>query len=124
MDELNDDFLRPEFVDQMKNLRKRIYKKVKPKMLNGKFLSGNMLLEITKAYIQAINSGSVPNIENAWTYLCKQESHKALEESLTFVDKKISENSESGPLEATEIKKMKNTVNFPFFRNISSSKKK
>jgi hypothetical protein len=58
-----------------------------------------MLLEITKAYILAINSGSVPNIENAWTYLCKQESHKALEESLTFVESKLGEKKDK-PLES------------------------
>lgn len=78
LDEMDEESFRPEFVDQLRNIRKKIFKKVKPKTLNGKFLTGPMLAEICKAYIEAINSGRVPNIENAWTYLCQQESYKAL----------------------------------------------
>jgi hypothetical protein len=110
LDELGDDQLRPEFIEQTKALRKRIFKKVKPKTLNGKLLNGSMIIEITKAYIQAINSGSVPNIESAWTYLCKQESQKALEDSLNFVDKKLGETTIISPLEASDLKSMKSTL--------------
>lgn len=76
---LEDEFFRPEFLEQTKQVQKKIFKKVKPKQMNGRSLTGGMLLEVTKAYLKAINSGSVPNIENAWTYLCQQESQKALE---------------------------------------------
>lgn len=37
-----------------------------------------MLVELTKAYIKAMNSGSLPNIDNAWQYLVKNESKKAM----------------------------------------------
>lgn len=37
-----------------------------------------MLLELTKAYVKALNSGSLPNIESAWQYLVKNESKKAM----------------------------------------------
>lgn len=67
---ISDSGLRPEFVEQMNTLRQRISKKVKPKMLNGKFISGEMLLELCISYTEAINKGSVPCIESAWTYLC------------------------------------------------------
>ena len=30
-----------------------------------------MLVQLSKAYIESINSGSAPNIESAWHYLCK-----------------------------------------------------
>jgi hypothetical protein len=46
---------RKEFVDQVGSLRNRIYKKVKPKTLNGKFVTGEMLLELMQAYVVAIN---------------------------------------------------------------------
>ena len=42
--ELDDSNFRPEFVDQITNLRQRILKKVKPKKLKGKNLNGWMLL--------------------------------------------------------------------------------
>ena len=70
--------LREEFVDQIKQARKKIFKKIKPKMLNGQMLNASMLIELCKAYIQAMNTGNMPNIENAWSYLCKNESQKAL----------------------------------------------
>ena len=57
-----DNELRPEFLNQMRNLRAKIFKKVKPKQLNGKILSGEMLLELASAYTGAINEGTVPNI--------------------------------------------------------------
>jgi hypothetical protein len=62
--------LRPEFMDQMVKLRERIFKRVKPKVLNGRFINGEMLLELCHAYTASINKGSVPCIESAWTYLC------------------------------------------------------
>lgn len=81
----NDD-LRPEFVDQVQQLRKKIFKKVKPKMLCGRTLNGSMLVEICKAYTEAINKGSLPNIENAWTYVKKSETLKAFDKSVKQLD--------------------------------------
>lgn len=54
----------------MNVLRGRIYKRVKPKVLNGRYITGEMFLELCLAYTEAINKGSVPCIESAWTYLC------------------------------------------------------
>jgi hypothetical protein len=79
LDELDEMFFRQEFIDQAKQVRKKIFKKIRPKTLNGKTLNGQMLLELSRAYVNSINKGSVPNIETAWVYLCKNESIKALE---------------------------------------------
>ena len=43
---MQDERLRPEFLDQMINLRSRIFKRVKPKVLNGKLITGEMFLEL------------------------------------------------------------------------------
>ena len=59
------------------NLRKRILTQCKPKTLNGKLLNGDMFVLLAKSYLTSINEGSVPNIENAWSYLCKNECGKA-----------------------------------------------
>ncbi len=37
---------------------------------------------LAESYVQSINNGAVPNIENAWSYICKSECHKAIEESM------------------------------------------
>ena len=65
-----DEQLRPEFVDNITNLRQKIFKRVKPKTLNNKQMTGEMLLELAMAYTGAINEGTVPNIQNAWSYVC------------------------------------------------------
>lgn len=41
-----------------------------------------MMATLAESYVQSINNGAVPNIENAWSYICKSECHKAIEESM------------------------------------------
>lgn len=81
---ISDEKLRPEFVDQMTSLRQKIFKRVKPKALNGRFITGEMLLELCTSYTDAINRGGVPCIESAWSYLCKNESQRAFYDAHTF----------------------------------------
>lgn len=71
--------MRPEFVNQMKQLRSRIFKRVKPKVLNSTFITGESLVELCEAYVKAINQGSIPCIESAWTYVCKNECQRAIQ---------------------------------------------
>ena len=70
--------MRPEFVRQMDLLRSKIFKRVKPKSLNNRFVTGASLLELCEAYTEAINKGSVPCIESAWSYVCKNENIRAV----------------------------------------------
>lgn len=57
--------------------RKRILTHCKAKTMNGKTLNGEMYISLVKNYVEAINTGAVPNIENAWSYVCKDECYKA-----------------------------------------------
>lgn len=41
-----------------------------------------MLLELALAYTGAINEGTVPNIQNAWSYVCQNECQRAIRESI------------------------------------------
>ena len=83
--------LRSEFVDQVTQLRRKVINKMKPKILNGKKLSGEMLYGIAESYVTAINKGAVPNIESAWSYICKNECLKALSEAQEIFDRKLQE---------------------------------
>jgi len=47
---MRDDQYRPEFQQQVQSLRTKIMKKARPKMLNGKNITGTMLLELCEAY--------------------------------------------------------------------------
>ena len=88
---IDDGQLRPEFVTQMKTLRGRIFKRVKPKSLNGTNITGDSLLSLAEAYVFSINNGSVPCIESAWTSVCKDECQKASTESITYLKRSLAE---------------------------------
>ena len=62
------------------------------KTLNGKALNSQMYLGLIKNLIGAINSGSVPNIENTWMSMCKVESYKAFEEAEAIYESYLKEN--------------------------------
>ena len=83
--------LRPEFIEQVMDLRKRIFKNAKVKVLNGKQLTGDMLSGLLRNYVSAINEGAVPNIENAWTYICKSHCQKLFDACFRQYDDKFSE---------------------------------
>ncbi len=52
-------------------------------------MTGEMLLELAQAYTSAINEGSVPNIENAWSYVCQNECNRAIEESVQLYNQEM-----------------------------------
>jgi hypothetical protein len=49
--------------------------------MHGKKLSGEMLFNLAGSYVEAINRGVVPNIETAWSYICKSQCQRAQQES-------------------------------------------
>ena len=85
------DELRADFVEQVMQLRRKVINRVKPKTLNGKILTGPMLANLTNSYVSAINKGVVPNIDNAWNYICKNECNKAIDESIQMFEEELKE---------------------------------
>jgi hypothetical protein len=83
--------LRPEFVDQVYSLRKKVLNRVKPKKINGKNLNGTMFWNLTKSYVDAINKGAIPSIESSWAYICKNECLKAADDSFDIFQKAFNE---------------------------------
>jgi hypothetical protein len=73
-------------VEQVLALRKSIFGSLKSKSLKGKTINGKMYCDLVISYIEAINSGGVPVIENTWKYICRNECEKALEESVDFLE--------------------------------------
>jgi len=69
--------MRPEFVDQVMQLRRKVINRIKPKLMHDRKLNGEMLFNLALSYVDAINKGAVPNIETAWSYICKNECLKA-----------------------------------------------
>ena len=97
--------LRPEFVDQVHVLRRKVLQRVRPKMINGKQLNGDMFWNLCKSYVEAINKGAIPSIENSWAYICKNECLKALDEAFEIFNRVLSEEiANEGPLFDEELK--------------------
>lgn len=82
LESIDEDQFRSDFVEQVFQLRRKVINCVKPKTLNGKQLSPEMFLTLAESYVAAINQGAVPNIENAWTYICQNESRKSMDKAL------------------------------------------
>lgn len=87
--------LRPEFLEQVMYLRRRTIFKMKPKTLNQKNLSGEMFTNLVVSYTNAINSGSIPNIESSWQYICRDENQKAQAVSEELFKSMLKENVKS-----------------------------
>ena len=96
--------LRPDFVAQVNKTRSNIFRKVKPKQVKGKSVNGEMLLSLAEAYVEAINTGNLPNIESAWSYVCKAESQKAVEEGTQNYAEFMKKSAVSFPMEPEELK--------------------
>ena len=50
LQDLTNQDMRPEFVEQMEALRAKIFKRVKPKQINGQIITGEALLMLCEAY--------------------------------------------------------------------------
>ena len=77
--------------DAVEKTRKKIFRRTKPKTFCETNLDGPRLLQLAYAYTDTINSGKMPNIENAWQYIVKNESLKAKNEALNEMQKLLKE---------------------------------
>ena len=77
---LPDNKFRKEFLEQSKIFRNKVMKKTKPKRLNGRVLTGSMLVEFVQNVLDAINAGAIPVIEDSWRYIMKNECIKSTKE--------------------------------------------
>eukprot|EP00002_Diphylleia_rotans_P039769 TRINITY_DN930_c0_g1_i1.p1 TRINITY_DN930_c0_g1~~TRINITY_DN930_c0_g1_i1.p1 ORF type:complete len:385 (-),score=79.47 TRINITY_DN930_c0_g1_i1:979-2133(-) len=81
---------RPEYLQQMKELKKLILSHVKPKTMYGDPLNGKMLAELMQSYVKAINEGGVPVIKTAWENVSAMQCQKALEDAKALYSKRMS----------------------------------
>jgi hypothetical protein len=75
--------LRPEFAVAMRALRSRILGQAPVKTLHGRELDGPALISLAESYSHAINSGSVPNIGEAWDALCLTQNERRIDAAIS-----------------------------------------
>ena len=63
--------------------------RVRVKSLNNKRMNGEMMAFLIESYVSSLNKGVAPNIETAWTYICKNECVAAFEESTDIYEKEL-----------------------------------
>ena len=56
--------LKPDFKREFLKLKQKVFEEASPKVFNGKKLNGPTLVNLLNEFIQAINQGAVPNINN------------------------------------------------------------
>jgi hypothetical protein len=75
--------LKPNFKLEFINLKNKIYKDTEPKIINSKRITGPVLANLIEEFVNAINKGIVPNINNAWDNVINKDisdfKRKALE---------------------------------------------
>lgn len=86
LDNLPDKYIREEFLQQAELIRKKVLKKVKPKIFNGSTLDNEALLFLANRYAESINQGKLPSIDGAWNYVMKEKAQELCRECLSKVD--------------------------------------
>eukprot|EP01126_Amoeba_proteus_P035037 TRINITY_DN3522_c0_g1_i1.p1 TRINITY_DN3522_c0_g1~~TRINITY_DN3522_c0_g1_i1.p1 ORF type:complete len:379 (+),score=76.30 TRINITY_DN3522_c0_g1_i1:554-1690(+) len=99
VDTIPEERLRPEFLSRVNELTNKVLSAVGPKIVMGRRLSGEGFLNLVRNYVDAINTDVVPNIENTWEILAKQENMRYYERSVEFYLKEMEKAFELKPLE-------------------------
>jgi hypothetical protein len=82
VDHLDMEQLRPEFREQVSDLKEQVFGQLAPKKINKIPCNGAMFVELAKAYVEAINGGGVPTISTAWEAVTIQECRAAMSSAL------------------------------------------
>ncbi|KRX06654.1 P-loop containing nucleoside triphosphate hydrolase [Pseudocohnilembus persalinus] len=91
LDKLPDYRLREKFVQQLNQVKKTIFSEVPTKVINqGKTkVTGQILIQLAKSYIEVVNKGQCPNIENTWTSVCNAQNFELIKQLLSKADQRI-----------------------------------
>lgn len=74
--------LRAEFVEEALKLRNSMLLNAKIKLMEDKMVNGEVMGGILRAYIDTINSGAIPNIENTWSYVTQSQATRLLDKCI------------------------------------------
>ncbi|XP_058896529.1 guanylate-binding protein 6-like isoform X2 [Kogia breviceps] len=82
IENVSEDQLDPKFLEQTNNFCSYIYTNAKPKTLReGITVTGNRLRTLVVTYVDTINTGAVPCLENAVTTLAQLENSAAVQKA-------------------------------------------
>lgn len=80
LDALGDNALRPEFLQQMQALRRKILLDAPTKLaLENRPISGRGLVQLCRSYVDAFNRGAAPVIRDSWNLLLEVQCRDAID---------------------------------------------
>ena len=106
--------LRPGFVEQLNELRAKIFSTLRPKCLHGSKLSGPMFSALLSEYVRAINAGQVPTVERGWGALVSLQSQRALATALGLFGSLLAadpEGERAFPLDRDQLERVRAEAN-------------
>ncbi|XP_020670103.3 guanylate-binding protein 1 isoform X1 [Pogona vitticeps] len=90
LEELEEDELEEEFLEPMNRFCQHVWGTSRPKMVpGGHVVTGSMLVNLMKTYVDAINNGQVPCLENAVVALSKIENSAAVCEAISYYEEQM-----------------------------------
>ena len=84
IDQLPVEELRPEFLNQMNKLVKKIFDNIRPKSVNGGFMNGPVFLNLIKMYINSLNNDNLPDINTSWKIVIDSQLKTAFNTGLDY----------------------------------------
>lgn len=98
LDSLPSHRLKPQFLEQVKQLRQKIMQLALPKTVKHQELSPEMFFSMASSFVELINEGAVPDINTAWEYMqqnqCGQACQSAIELHTDLLQKAICQDQE------------------------------
>lgn len=75
--------MRPKFAAQVEDLQRRTFRASKVlKSPGGDAVTGGAFMALLEAHVEALNSGTLPQLGSAWQQVSRQECGRAVEEAL------------------------------------------
>ncbi len=89
LNNLENKYLRKEFLIQSEKFRNKVMSKCRPKIFHKNTLNGSMLIELIQSILDEINKGCIPVIENSWKYIIRNECIKTSNEYIEKFNEEI-----------------------------------
>ena len=100
LDDIPFNELKSNFRTEFLLLKKKVYETSKPKIFNGKKITGPILADLLIIFINSINSGIIPNIDTAWDNIiineiqasyqkCKNNWKQNIENNIANINTKL-----------------------------------
>jgi hypothetical protein len=100
------DLLKPEFVRQIEELKNFILNQIQVKSIGDIMLSGGDYIQVVVKYIEAINEGAIPKIEDSWAAVIENQLSSGYERAIRSYEEDMKKfEAESMPCNEEELEK-------------------